>query len=394
MDFRFTPEQEAFRQELRQFLKRELPADWHGVSHDAAWTDEGFRWGKHFARRLGERGWLTVSWPKEYGGLGLSVIHYLIFREEMAYHEIPGVTVGVGGTDWAGPTLLKVGTEAQKKRYLTKISRGEEWWCTGYSEPGAGSDLASLKTRAVRGGDEYVVNGQKIWTSGGHRADMCWLAARTDQDAPKHKGISVFIVDMKSPGVTVRPIITLAGFHYFNEIFFDNVRVPAANLVGQENGGWYILAMALDFERSGIRYAATTRRHLEEAVAYCRQTKQNSRCLYDDPLVRHKLADLAVDIEVQRLFAYRVAWMQERGIVPNKEASICKVFGTELIQKVERTILQVVGTAGQLKPGSRHAPLGGRPAMSWLSSTFETIAAGTSEVQRNIIAQRGLGLPR
>ena len=392
MDFTFAPEHEAFRDEIRTFLKRELPPDWDGMGEDGQFEGEGWEFTRRMSKKLSEEGWLTLAWPKEYGGQERSIMEQVVYREEMVYSQVPGADMGVGGVSWVGPVLMRHGTEEQK-RHLSRIAAGEEYWCTLYSEPGSGSDLASLQTRAVRDGDEYVVNGSKIWTSGGHKADWGWLAVRTDPDAPKHKGVSIFLLDMTSPGVTVRPIIDMAGNHNFNEVFFDDVRIPANQLVGEENQGWYVLATALDFERSGVHASAGGRRTMERLSDFLEERPLE----IDSPrgmIMRHRFAELAIEINVARYMAYRVAWLQSMGGVPNLEASISKTYGSEFSQRLSRFAIDLLGMYGQLAPGSKWARLKGRMSKSYLSSVSATIAAGTSEIQRNIIATRGLGLPR
>jgi alkylation response protein AidB-like acyl-CoA dehydrogenase len=248
----------------------------------------------------------------------------------------------------------------------------------------------------VRDGEDYIINGQKVWTSAAHVADWCWLAARTDPRVPKHKGISLFMVDMRSEGITVRPLVNLAGIHTFNEVFFDDVRVPGKNLVGEENRGWHYIVVALDFERAapGVRSIARARRILDELVAYARTTRRGGQLLARESMVRHKLAEMAIECEVGRLIAYRVAWMQGKGLIPNYEASMSRMYSSELLQRVVNTAMQILGLWGQLEKNSPLAPLQGWIARCYLMSPSETIAAGTSEIQRNIIATRGLGLPR
>ena len=391
MEFRFSPEDEAFRQEVRAFLQQELPKDWDASTDYGLEEDSEAYWelARRFTEKLAERKWLAMAWPKEYGGLNASHMQQLIYNEEMSYHGAPGG--GGMGVAWVGPAIMLYGTPEQKAAYLPRITSGEDVWCTLYSEPGAGSDLAALQTRAVRDGDEYVINGQKIWTSGAHRSNWGWLAARTDPGAPKHKGISTFVVDMRTPGITTGPLINMAGQHGFNEVFFDHVRIPASNLVGEENRGWYQVAVALDFERSGIGAYAGSRRNLERITSFARE---NLEFLHHRPQVRTRLADRWIELEVGTWIAYRIAHLQSKGVVPNYEASVSKLYGSELVQRVALTGLQVLGLHGQLEPGSPHAVLRGRLGRSHLTSISSTIAAGTSEIQRNIIATRGLGLPR
>ena len=389
MEFRFTPEEETFREDLRSFLKEELPDDWSGPIDEG---DEEWEFGLQVRKKLANKGWLTLAWPEEYGGMGASHMTQLIFSEEMAYHRAPGRDIF--GTRMLAPTLMLHGTEEQMLEHLPPIARGEVQWCQGYSEPESGSDLASLQTRAVEDGDDFVINGTKIWTSLAHRADHIMVLTRTDPDAPKHRGISFLLADMRTPGVGVQPILHMAGQHHFNMVTFDDVRVPKRNLVGELNRGWYVGASLLDFERSGVDYSAGARRTLEELVQFCKETTRNGRTLAEDPLVRRRLADLAIETEASRLISYNIAWMQSQGLVPNREASMGKVFGTELQQHVAATGMTILGLYGQLEPDSKYAPLQGRIEQSYMTSVSATIAAGTSEIQRNIIATRGLGLPR
>ena len=393
MDFRLSAEEEAFRAEVREWITEHAPPGGFGVDREEQFDPRFWELTQQTAKQLAEKGWLTLAWPKAYGGQGRSVIEQAIFQEETMFAGVPGTTMGIGGTQWVGPTLILHGNDEQKRAYLPPIANAEAWWCTGYSEPGAGSDLAALQARAEKDGDSYVLNGQKTWTSGAHVSDWCWLAARTDFDAPKHKGISVFLVDMTTPGVQTRTIINMAGQHSFNEIYFDNARVPAENLVGGENQGWYIVATALDFERSGITYTAYSRKTLALIERFLEEGRAAGQAWARDPIARHLAADIAVQVAIQRSFAYRVAWMQSRGLVPNQEASVAKVFGSETQQRAAQAALRIAGMAGQVSDGLR-APMEGRALTQYLSSISVTIAAGTSEIQRNIIATRGQGLPR
>ncbi len=390
MDFRFSGEQEAFRSDVRSFLSDALPPDW--VGSDNAIDEEAYVFGREFLKKLAPKHWIAPAWPTEYGGLGMGLWEQVVFNEEMSYHRAPVINTPAVG--YLGPTIMIYGSEEQKKQHLDGITSGEVQWCQGYSEPGSGSDLASLQTRGVQDGDDFVINGQKIWTSQAHYADWIFLLARTDPDAPKHKGISYFLVDMKSPGISVRPLINMAYQKGFNEVFFDNVRVPRSGLLGELNRGWYMATTTLDFERSSVSTSAGMRRSLEELTSYCADTRSNGTRLIDKQAVRNKLADLWVDVNIIRLLAYRVVTLQERGIVPNHEASIVKVFNSELNQRIGRAGIQLLGLHGQLGPESPYARLHGRFEKLYLTSVGSTIAAGTSEIQRNIIASRGLGLPR
>lgn len=391
MDFRFTPEEEAFRSEVKEFLRQELPPGWQEKFDTETETgfEEQSEFARQFQKKLAERRWLALPWPVEYGGLGASVMQQVVFNEEMAYAGAPtGFNMGVA---WVGPSLMIYGTEEQKREFLPKITNLEHIWCTLYSEPGAGSDLASLQTRAVRDGDEYVINGQKIWTSGAHRSNWGWLAARTDPNAPKHKGISMFMVPMDSPGITIRPLINMANQHGFNEVFFEDVRIPAGYLVGQENQGWYQLAVALDFERSSIAGSARARRFWHDLLDFARE---NPAHVEARPEIRHRLAEIGIEIDIGKFLSYRVASIQQSGKIPNYEATIAKLFSSELGQRLARTGMELLGLYGQLHPKSMYARLRGRVERYYLVSVAETIAGGTSEVMRSVAAIRGLGLPR
>ena len=389
MDFEFSNQELSFRNELSAWLKEELanrPQE-GGDDADAEWA-----FGLEMRKKLADKGWLTMAWPEEYGGQGVSHMMQVVFAEEMSYNRAPGRDVF--GTRMMAPTLMIHGTEEQKREFLPPVSKGEVQWCQGYSEPESGSDLASLQTRAVEDGDDFIINGTKIWTSSAHRADHIMVLTRTDPDAPKHRGISFLLCDMNTPGLTVNPIINMAGDHGFNMVTFDNVRVPKKNLVGEQNRGWYVGATLLDFERSGVDYSAGGRRVLEELIAYAKDNDQNGSLIADNPIMRNRLADLAIEVDVSRLISYNIAWMQGEGLVPNKESSMGKVVGTELQQHLSETGMQMLGLHGQLEPGSKYAPMQGRIEHMHLTNVSETIQAGTSEIQRNIIATRGLGLPR
>jgi alkylation response protein AidB-like acyl-CoA dehydrogenase len=390
MEFTIAAEDREFRTEVLTFLQQELGPNWQGANQRESVSAEQWQFSRQFTRKLASRGWLTLAWPKEYGGMGASHMRQLLYNEEMSYAGAPQA-VG-SGISLAGPTIMVHGNEAQKREFLPAIASGESVWCQLFSEPGSGSDLASLQTRAVQDGDDFVVNGQKIWTSGAHQSDWAILLARTEPDAPKHRGISYFLLDMTSPGVEVRPLINMLNGHAFNEVFMENVRVPRQNMVGEENRGWYVATTTLDFERSGIGRFASGRRQLEELVETAREL--DGRDATPRFLLKAQLAERAIEIETGRLLAYRVAWLQSQGRVPNYEASIVKVFGSEMMQRLALTGITMLGLLGQLAPGSAHAPLDGRLESGYLSAVAQTIAAGTSEIQRNIIATRGLGLPR
>jgi alkylation response protein AidB-like acyl-CoA dehydrogenase len=394
MDFSWNSEEQAFRERVRTFLRE----NWRDTGAEGETDEEtgqggARRRGRDFEKRLAEHGWLTMAWPKEYGGRDASHVEQMIFAEECA---LKGAPTGGQGARMVGPMLIIHGNEEQKKEHLPKIAAGDVAWCQGFSEPGAGSDLASLQTRAIRDGDEYVINGQKIWTSGAQHSDWIHVLTRTDPDAPKHRGISYFMLDMKTPGITIRPIEQMHGARGFNETFFEDVRVPAKNRLGEEHRGWYVSTTTLDFERSGVHRAAGVERSFEPFLEYARQPNSagEGRRVVDNPVARLNLADTATEIEIGRMFGYRVAWMQGKGLVPNYEASMSKAFNTELSQRNARRSINALGLYGGLRPGNPQAPLDGRYCITYISTVSATIAAGTSEIQRNIIATRGLGLPR
>jgi alkylation response protein AidB-like acyl-CoA dehydrogenase len=351
--------------------------------------DYAVRFTKEFARK----GWRVMHWPKEYGGMELDLWLQVIFGEELAYRGVPGASdLGVSSI---GPMLMKFGSEAQKQQYLPAIANAQISFCQLFTEPGSGSDLASLQTRAVRDGDDYVINGQKCFTSGAHHSDHGWLTARTDTEAPKHRGISTFLIDMKTPGITVRPMINITGVHDQNEVFFDDVRIPADTLVGEENRGWYQIATSLDSARSSVPRFTTAKRALDVLTRYVKETKgPNGYVLAKDPAVRARLAELAIEIEVGRFLGYQSISLQYQGVPSEKEASASKVLGTELHQRLNNAALNIMGLYGALKHGSKHAPLMGQFEFYYKESVYFTIGFGTSEINRNIIASRGLGLPR
>jgi alkylation response protein AidB-like acyl-CoA dehydrogenase len=390
MNFRFSPEEDAFRAEIRAFLQ----AEWPGGTGDAS-VDSGeeYEVERAFERKLAERGWLTMAWPEEHGGIGATNVRQAIMKEECTYFRAPyGGGPGAQATGLVGPAVMAHGTEEQKHRFLPPIARGEHYWCQGFSEPNAGSDLASVQTRAVRDGDDYVINGAKTWTSGAKYADWVHLLARTDPEAPKHKGLSYFLIDMKSPGISYRPIEELTGRAGFYDTFFENVRVPRENLLGEENRGWYVATTTLGFERSGIQRIGAVRRWFDELVGEMRNGKWEMGAASSS--FRAKLAEHRIELEVGRWLAYRVAWMQDRGETPNHEASLSKAFATEIAQRFANTAVDALGLGGGLTQFSRRAPAEGRHNFMYLLTMHWTISAGTSEIQRNIIAQRGLGLPR
>ena len=389
MRYEYTAEQLAWRDEVRRFVRNavtpELVAEMRAVGNEGDGP-----LARAFHRQLFEKGWWGIGWPKEFGGLGKSAVDQYIFIEEMEAAGAPGMRLSITSV---APTIRRVGTEAQKQRWLPPILRGEIEFAIGYSEPDAGTDLAALKTRAVLDGDEWVVNGQKIWNTGAHTATHNWLAVRTEPDAPKHKGISLLIVPMDRPGITVQGLETWSGIRT-NAVFFEDVRVPRDHLIGERGNGFYYVMMALDFERITLGSTGLLRRLLEELKAFVRRTVRDGRPLGAVPWVRRALADLEMRVEVGRQLGLLNAWLIDQGIVPTKEGSMAKVYVTELNAHLASVGMEILGLAGQLGPDDPAAPLHGR--LQWLYTTapMQRFGGGTNEIQRCIIAQRGLGLPR
>lgn len=390
MDFQFTEEQRAWRDEVRAFIKENATSGL--LAEMSAEGGEGIRGPetRTWMKKMVAKGYLGIGWPKEYGGQGegKGAVERWILQDEMSYAGVPS---GSAAISMMGPTILRVASEEMKKEYLPRILNGEIEFALGYSEPNAGSDLASLNCRAVIEGDVITINGQKIWNTGAHTSTHEWLAVRTDLNVPKHKGISVVIVPLDSPGITIRPIYTWPGIRT-NEIFFDDVRVPRKNLVGEPNQGWYYIASALDFERVAIGNTGDIRRLFEEFVDFCKETRINGQILADDPVIATKLASIKIDLNVARLLSLRNAFMIDKGLIPNAEASMVKIFATELKVRMGDIGTQILGLYGQLKTGSKYAPLAGRIENLYRKSPLECFWGGANELQRDIIARRGLKL--
>ena len=395
MDFSFSPEEEHFRQELRTWLHQNLPAGWGTPGYKSPKGEGRLAFLRDWQRKMYDGGYVGLSWPKEYGGRGASMIELAIFNEEMAKVEAPG-PLNVLGLSMAGPTIIVHGTEEQKKRYLQKILNCEEIWCQGFSEPGSGSDVASIRTKAELRGDEFVVNGQKVWTTLAHVADWCMLLVRTDPDAPKHRGISYILVDMKSPGITVRPLRQMTGEAEFNEFFFEDVRVPRANLVGELNNGWGVALTTLMNERGTASFGTQARFRIlyENLVTLAKQTSVNGRHATTDPGVRQQLAQHLIDVEILKYNCYRNFTRLLRGGTPGPEGSILKLWWSELNQRMQETAMMLEGPYSQLMRESPWAVEGGRWQHHFMRSRANTIEAGTSEIQRNIIAERVLKMPK
>jgi alkylation response protein AidB-like acyl-CoA dehydrogenase len=385
VDFAFSQEEQAFRDELRAFLDDELPDWWCGMFVD---DERAIPLTREVCRKLAERGWLTMAWPPEHGGQGASPWMETILREEMWAHEEPRGPQYMN-LNYIGPLVMRFGTAAQQAKFLPPMARGEVIWCQGFSEPDAGSDLASLRTTACDRGDHFVVNGQKIWTSYADApAQWCLLLARTDPDAPRHEGISVLLVDMATPGITIRPIGTMAGPHEFNEVFFDDVVVPRAHLLGGQNRGWEVIVIGLTFERVGIARYARAGAVLERLVEHANETGRAA-----DPRIRERLGGLRARYEAAKLLWYRAVSKQAAGEVPTVEASIARLHSTLLEQDVGHAGLELLGPAGLLRASDPWAALRGEIHRLWVRNIPTTVAAGTLEVQKNVVARRGLGLP-
>jgi alkylation response protein AidB-like acyl-CoA dehydrogenase len=393
MDLNLNAEERAFRGEFRVWLEANVPQDWPEWREKP--LEESFGYLRAWQRKLYEGGWAAVSWPKEYGGRSATLMQQAIFWEEMARVEAPPMANSLG-LGLIGPTIIAYGTGAQKKRFIPKILSAEEIWCQGFSEPNAGSDLASLQAEARLEGSEYVVNGQKVWTSYGWIGDWCELVVRTDPSVPKHKGLTVLLVDMKSKGVEVRPLRQMTGESEFNEIFFRDVRVPAENVLGKVNDGWNVAISTLMHERGsyGARLHLLFKRNINRLIELSRTVRRNGHTASQDPLVRQKLAQCYAEIEIMRLNQLRAFSRITATGIPGPEGSIQKIFWSELNQRVQQLAQELLGPYGQLMKGDPEAIDNGLWSYGYLRSRGNTIEAGTSEVQRNIIGHFVLGLPR
>ncbi len=395
MDFEYTPEQEAFREKVRSWLKANLPSELcvdDAMDERIAPNREIFEKRRAWQKKLHEAGYVGLSWPREYGGSSATLIEQVIFDEEYSRARAP-MLPGYSGVALCGPTLMHWGTEVQKKRYLPRILSGEDIWCQGYSEPGAGSDLAGLQTRAVDHGDYFVVNGQKVWTSGAQYADRMYLLARTDPEAPKHKGISYLLLDMRSPGVDVRPLVLMNGHHHFNEVFFDNVQVPKENLVGNINEGWKVGMTTLGYER-GIAGGSGHSSQVRRLAALAKTVRIAGRPAWEHEWVRQSLADFMIECEAVKYTRLRGLTRRLKGLPPGPEGSVLKLAGSELGVRIARFASEMLGNYALMSEATPEVPDAPRWLNRVLSSRQYTIAGGTSEVQRNIIGERTLGLPK
>ena len=394
MDFRFSAEEETFQGEVRDFILTEIPRELRWREKDA-FTDALWPTVLEVRKKLAQKGWAIMHWPGHYGGQDASALKQMILREEMAYCGIPQAIPFDDGPNLIGPAIIQFGSNHLKNTHLPSIARADTFWCQGYTEPGGGSDLASVHTTAVQEGDHYVINGQKDYVGGAARADWIHILARTNPEATRHQDISCFVVDMNSPGITLRALDEAHGRSgMLNEVFFDGLRVPAENVVGEKDGGWLVAMSTLNYERGGMEVIGRARSLLQDLVTYAQETVHNGKALFHVPQVRSKLGEAAMRIEACRLAAYNVAWSQDQGLNPIHKASMSKLLSSETWQWFTNMAFQVLGLYGPLEADSREFPLKGRVEEAYVGSVAETIYMGTSEIQRNIIAQRGLGMPR
>ena len=394
MDFNYSFEDEAFRTEFRTWLEANLTKELASGELDF-FDDTGEDWERRLGwhRKMHAGGWVGISWPKEYGGRGASLMQNVIYNQELSRMHAPAL-VNLLGIMLVGPTLIQWGTPEQKQRYISKILSAEEIWCQGYSEPSAGSDVASLQTRATEEGDYFIVNGQKVWTSDAHHADWCILLVRTDPDAPKHKGISYLLVDMHSPGISVRPLVQINGDSGFNEVFFEDVKVPKKNLVGEKNQGWHVAITTLMFERSGVGERRDMLNAVKELADVAKTLKRDGRTAWDDAGVRQKLSQFACEAQALKYTGYRQLTRRLKGQAPGPEGSLTKLAASELNARINNFAMELLGPYSQIAYNAAYAVDRGKWSYRMLGSRALTIAGGTSEIQRNIIGERVLGLPK
>jgi alkylation response protein AidB-like acyl-CoA dehydrogenase len=397
MDFTLTPEQEALRAEVRAWLKANIPDEWINQVMGRADVPraEAYDFMRAWQRKLYDAGYIGLTWPREYGGRGLTFMEELIVQEEMALAKAPPI-LNILGVGMAGPTIVAYGTEQQKSRYVSKILSCEEIWCQGYSEPNAGSDLASLQTRAVKDGEDWVISGQKVWTSLAHVADRMMLLARTDPDAKKHKGITYFLLDMRLPGVTVKPLKQLTGDAEFNEVFLDNVRVHESEVLGGVDNGWAVGLTTLMYERLALGFGLQVRLRiaLDGLVDLARRMEKDGRMITRDPIMRQKLAQLWIETEALKYTGARGITKLLKGEMPGPEASAGKMIWVDTHQRIQELAMEIEGPYAQLTRGSDWAVEGGIWQYTFMRSRANSIEGGTTEIQRNIIGERVLGLPK
>jgi alkylation response protein AidB-like acyl-CoA dehydrogenase len=393
MDLSYTPEELAFQREVRAWLKKNVPKRQRDERPIEFGDPRRIALAKTWQRKVHAAGYLALGWPKEYGGQGMDVMRQTIVNEEMVRARAPGL-IGMMGILMVGPTLIQHGTEEQRRRYLPRILEADDVWCQGYSEPGSGSDLASLRTRAELVGDEFVVNGQKVWTSNAQFADWMFCLVRTDANAPKHAGISYILIDMKTPGITVRPLVQMTGDAGFNEVFFEDVRVPRENLVGGLNNGWQVANATLAHERNMLGSTMRTQQTFQKLLRLARTQRRNGGPASADPVIRQRLADLALRVETMKLEAYRQLTNALRGRPAGISASVSKLVTTELNHDIARTALDILGSYGPLGKKDPRVRDAGIWPLDFMYSLGLIIGGGTSQIQKNIISERGLGMPK
>lgn len=393
MDLSYSKEDEEFRKEVRTWLKKNLPKKDKTISDLLPHGPERVKRAKEWQRKLYEAGYVAMSWPREYGGQDATVMRQTIVNEEMVLARAPSL-IGAAGILMLGPTLIQCGTEEQKRRYLPKLLTAEELWCQGYSEPGAGSDLASLRTRAELVGDEFVVNGQKVWTSGAQFSDWMFCLVRTDPDAPKHRGISYILIDMNTPGITVRPLVQMTGDAGFNEVFFEDVRVPRANLVGELHQGWMVANATLFHERNLLGSTTRTQLMMQNLIRLARSHQRYGKPASQDPIIRQKLADLLVQVEAMKYHSYRQLTDAIQGRSPGVGGMVNKLVGTELNHDICSLALEIMNSYAPLNRGAAHVIDHGTWPYEFMFTLGLVIGGGTSQIQKNIISERGLGMPK
>lgn len=396
MDFAYSALEEEFRLRLRSWLRDALPAGWGDTVFEAEDEDERYLFRRDWDRKLHSGGWTGINWPVEYGGRGATLVERGIFAEEMARARAPE-SLNIIGQNLAGPTILRHGTEDQKKRFLPRIISSDDIWCQGFSEPNAGSDLASVRTRAELRGDKFVVNGQKVWTSFAQYSQWCFALVRTDPEAPKHKGLSFLLIDMSSPGISIRPLRQISGESEFNETYFDDVEVPVENIVGEVNEGWKIAMTTLAYERGPedcLGRQVRFKQELDQLIEVASTRPSGGGVATDDTVVREKLGRSIAEVEAMRLIALRSFSRYASGDNRGPDASLIKLYWSHAAQRMYENALDVLGPEAVLAGGDPRAAAGGRFQMSWLQSKAFTIYSGSSEIQRNIIGERMLGLPR
>ncbi len=394
MDLSYSKQDETFRKDVRAWMEKNVPKKDKSFSDLPPHDPERIGRSKEWQRTLHEAGYVAMSWPKEYGGQGeTDVMRQTIVNEELVLARAPGL-IGASGLTMLGPTLLQCGTDEQKQRYLPKVLTGEEIWCQGYSEPSSGSDLASLRTRAELVGDEFIVNGQKVWTSGAQFSDWMFCLVRTDPDAPKHRGISYILIDMKTPGITVRPLVQMTGDAGFNEVFFEDVRVPRENLVGELNQGWMVANATLFHERNMLGSTTRTQLMMQNLIRLARAHQRYGKPAAEDPIIRQKLSDLLTRVEAMKYHSLRQLTDVINGRQPGVGAMVNKLVGTELNHDICGFALEIMNSYAPLKRGADHVIDNGMWQYEFMFTLGLIIGGGTSQIQKNIISERGLGMPK